>query len=180
MSNAKYTNGGEHGQNTKVGPARHEKAAGCSEEDRQKACYRKKSRLETVSGVMQELATLGRKASATFSAKRRARSFFGVRIGDMKPIVKGLRRTKLALELYDTGNYDAMYLAGLIADDTQMTRKDLAKWAKQAQQATADQPSLGPAGSPVGMEMARVWMRARTRNFRNWWSTWCSFWRNHP
>ena len=38
----------------------------------------------------------------------------------------------LALNLYDTVNYDAMYLAGLIFDDVKMTARDLHKWAKNA------------------------------------------------
>ena len=38
----------------------------------------------------------------------------------------------LSLELYDTGNSDAMYLAGLIADENRMTREDLQKWVQEA------------------------------------------------
>jgi 3-methyladenine DNA glycosylase AlkD len=40
---------------------------------------------------------------------------------------------QLAKELYATGNADAMYLAGLIADDDKMTRADMQTWVKQAQ-----------------------------------------------
>ena len=58
---------------------------------------------------------------------------FGVKIGDMQKIVKRIKRDyQLALELYDTGVYDAMYLAGLIADDARMTKKDLQHWAAKA------------------------------------------------
>ena len=43
---------------------------------------------------------------------------FGVKIGDLKKIQKRIKMDyQLALDLYDTGNYDAMYLAGLIADE---------------------------------------------------------------
>jgi hypothetical protein len=34
--------------------------------------------------------------------------------------------------LYDTGIYDAQYLAGLIADETKMTKKDLRNWVAKA------------------------------------------------
>ena len=34
---------------------------------------------------------------------------------------------QLAKDLYATGNADAMYLAGLIADEDKMTKKDLKK-----------------------------------------------------
>jgi len=59
--------------------------------------------------------------------------FFGVKIEDLKKIQKRIKKDyRLALELYDTGIYDAMYLAGLIADDAQMTKKDLRRWLEKA------------------------------------------------
>mgnify|MGYP001329530815 FL=1 len=36
---------------------------------------------------------------------------------------------ELALALYDTGNYDAIYLARLIADDDRMTKRDPQRWS---------------------------------------------------
>src|SRR5580765_4725263 len=58
---------------------------------------------------------------------------FGVKISDLQKIVKRVKRDyQLALELYDTGIYDAMYLAGLIADDMKMTKKDLRGWIDKA------------------------------------------------
>src|SRR5260221_14530914 len=66
---------------------------------------------------------------------------------------------RLALDLYDTGVYDAMYLAGLIADDAKMTRKDLQHWAEKACAPLAGS-SVGwvAAGSPHAMEMALKWI----------------------
>ena len=59
--------------------------------------------------------------------------FFGVKIEELKKFQKQIKKDyQLALDLYDTGNYDAMYLAGLIADDMKMTKKDLHHWAKTA------------------------------------------------
>ena len=56
-----------------------------------------------------------------------------MKIGDLKKIQKRIKKDyKLALELYDTGNYDAMYLAGLVADDERMTKKDLKAWIAKA------------------------------------------------
>ncbi len=58
---------------------------------------------------------------------------FGVKIGDLKVIAKKIKGEQaLALELYRTGNLDAMYLAGLVADGAKMSRKDLGAWAKAA------------------------------------------------
>jgi len=57
----------------------------------------------------------------------------GVKVEDMKKIQKRVKMDyQLALDLYDTGIADAMYLAGLIADDAKMTKKDLQKWLDNA------------------------------------------------
>src|SRR5829696_7722060 len=58
---------------------------------------------------------------------------FGVKISELQKIQKRIKKDyQLALDLYDSGIYDAMYLAGLIADDGGMTKKDLQKWADNA------------------------------------------------
>jgi 3-methyladenine DNA glycosylase AlkD len=58
---------------------------------------------------------------------------FGVEEGDLKPIAKKLRgQQSLALKLFATKNSDALYLAGLIADASQMTKKQLNEWANSA------------------------------------------------
>lgn len=58
---------------------------------------------------------------------------FGVKISDLKIIQKRVKKNyQLALDLYESGVYDAMYLAGLIADDMKMTRADLHRWVKGA------------------------------------------------
>lgn len=59
--------------------------------------------------------------------------FFGVKIGDLKPIAKKLKGEQvLALELYATGNGDAQYLAGMVADGAKMTRAELQSWADKS------------------------------------------------
>src|ERR1700749_1934950 len=59
--------------------------------------------------------------------------FFGVKVEYLKTIQKKIKVDyHLAKDLYATGNADAMYLAGLIADDKQMTQADLQTWAEQA------------------------------------------------
>ncbi len=60
-------------------------------------------------------------------------NLFGVKVSDMKPIEKKERNNHdLAKELYATGNGDAQYLAGLIANPAEFSSDDLAKWAKNA------------------------------------------------
>ena len=56
-----------------------------------------------------------------------------MKIADLKVIQKKIKKDyELSLALYDTGNSDAMYLAGLIADPDRMTKADLKKWVKGA------------------------------------------------
>lgn len=58
---------------------------------------------------------------------------FGVATGAMKPIAKKIKIDQaLAEELYATGNYDAMYLAGIIADSNAMTLTDYNRWMDSA------------------------------------------------
>ena len=60
---------------------------------------------------------------------------FGVKIADMKSLIKKLKisgDTQLAKDLYKTKNGDAMYLAGLIARGSDMTRAELNDWANRA------------------------------------------------
>jgi 3-methyladenine DNA glycosylase AlkD len=58
---------------------------------------------------------------------------FGVKVEYLKKIQKRIKKDyQLALDLFDTGIYDAMYLAGLIADDAKMTKKDLKRWVEKA------------------------------------------------
>jgi 3-methyladenine DNA glycosylase AlkD len=87
---------------------------------------------------------------------------FGVKIQDLKKIEKRIKKNyRLALDLYDTGIYDAMYLAGLIADDEQMTKKDLQHWVEKAYGPLAG--STVPwvaAGSPQGGDLALRWIES--------------------
>jgi 3-methyladenine DNA glycosylase AlkD len=88
---------------------------------------------------------------------------YGVKIGDMQKIVKRIKKDyQLALDLYDTGVYDAMYLAGLIADDARMTRQNLQHWVAQAycQGLSSATVAWVAAGSPHGWELAQEWIDA--------------------
>lgn len=88
----------------------------------------------TLDEVMTELAVKANPATKKTYIRHGAQEpFFGVKIGDLKPLQKKLKgEQKLALELYATGNSDAMYLAGLIANGALMTREQLDQWAATA------------------------------------------------
>src|SRR6185436_9471454 len=85
---------------------------------------------------------------------------YGVKIEELKKIQKRIKMDyQLALDLYDTGVYDAMYLAGLIADDAKMTKKDLQHWAEKACAPLAGfTVAWVAAGSPHALEMALKWI----------------------
>jgi 3-methyladenine DNA glycosylase AlkD len=85
---------------------------------------------------------------------------YGVKIEELKKIQKRIKMDyQLALDLYDTGVYDAMYLAGLIADDAKMTKKDLQHWADKACAAlTGSTVAWVAAGSPHALEVALKWI----------------------
>jgi 3-methyladenine DNA glycosylase AlkD len=90
---------------------------------------------------------------------------YGVKVADLQKIQKRIKQDyHLALELYDTGVYDAMYLAGLIADDAQMTRKDLQRWADRAgcRPLSATTVAWVAAGSAHGWELAQEWIDAKS------------------
>ncbi|WP_089743627.1 DNA alkylation repair protein [Gracilibacillus ureilyticus] len=84
--------------------------------------------------VMQELEALGKERTKKIYLSNGAREpLFGVATGKMKPIAKKIKIDRdLAEELYATGNYDAMYFAGIIADPKAMTEADYDRWMDEA------------------------------------------------
>jgi len=89
---------------------------------------------------------------------------YGVKISELQKIQKRIKKDyQLALDLYDTGNYDAMYLAGLIADDARMTKKDLNRWAARSncRPLSATTVSWVAAGSPHGWELGLEWIDSK-------------------
>src|SRR6478736_8827870 len=88
----------------------------------------------TAAEIVQELTPLGNESIKRVLLKHGIKEpLLGVKVEDLKKIQKRIKKDyQLALDLYDTGIYDAMYLAGLIADDARMTKKDLRRWVENA------------------------------------------------
>ena len=84
--------------------------------------------------VMQELEALGKERTKKIYESNGAHEpLFGVATGAMKPIAKKIKKNQpLAEQLYATGNYDAMYFAGIIADPKAMTEADFERWIDAA------------------------------------------------
>jgi hypothetical protein len=100
---------------------------------------------------------------------------FGVKIGELKKFQKRIKKDyQLALDLYATGNYDAMYLAGLVADDARMTKQDLQRWADNAYGGALPGSTVSSvaAGGPHGWEMGLKWIDSpKERIAEAGWST---------
>jgi 3-methyladenine DNA glycosylase AlkD len=122
----------------------------------------------TLQDIMQQLQQMGNESIKNVLVKHGAREpFFGVKIEDLKKIVKKTKTDHaLSLELYDTGNSDAMYLAGLIADPIKMTREDLNHWAEKAYWYMLSEFTVAwvASESPYGTELALQWIESEKEN----------------
>ncbi|MCA8987834.1 MAG: DNA alkylation repair protein [Planctomycetaceae bacterium] len=99
----------------------------------------------------------------------------GVKISELKKIQKQVKQDyQLALELFETGIYDAQYLAGLIADDARMTKKDLNHWLAKSNSPAISSSVVSwvAAESPHGMELALKWITSKKEmNAQAGWTT---------
>jgi 3-methyladenine DNA glycosylase AlkD len=92
--------------------------------------------MPTVTSIMADLKKKGSEKTRKIYARHgmAGKPMFGVSIADLKVIAKTIKgQQALACELYATGNLDAMYLAGLVADGAQMTKDQLNAWAEGAE-----------------------------------------------
>jgi hypothetical protein len=84
----------------------------------------------TAQEIVDQLKPLGlesyKRTMLTHGAKE---PLYGVKIEELKKFQKQIKKDyQLSKDLYDTGIYDAMYLAGLVADETKMTAADIEAW----------------------------------------------------
>jgi len=117
--------------------------------------------LEEVMSRLEEMGT--EQTKKTFLRHGAKEPLFGVKIGDMKKLVKDVKKDQqLARDLYDTGNSDAMYLAGLTVDPRTATKEMLQGWARKAQWYTTSEYTIAgvAAESPHALELAREWIES--------------------
>lgn len=118
----------------------------------------------TLEEVMARLEAMGSEQTRSTWARHGAKEpFYGVKTGDLKKLVKDVKKDQeLALALYDTGNTDAMYLAGLSVNPKLMTKERLRQWADRAYwYLLAEYTVSGMAAeSPYALELAREWVDA--------------------
>ncbi len=119
----------------------------------------------TTQEILKELEKLGdantKKVLITHGARE---PIFGVKVADLKKILKKTKKNhQLALDLYKTGNSDAMYLAGLMADETKVTKEELEEWVEQAYWYYLSEfvvPWVA-AESKYGFELGMKWIESR-------------------
>lgn len=115
--------------------------------------------------VMAELKAMGNAQAVKTFANHGApvENMYGVRISDLKTIVKKVKKNhELSLELYRTGNCDAMYLAGLIADEKRISKDELREWARLANWQMIAEYTVAwvAAESPHGWELGLEWIES--------------------
>jgi hypothetical protein len=73
---------------------------------------------------------------------------------------------ELAMGLFATGNYDAMYLAGLIADESKMSKKDIQQWAERSTSKGISEYTVAwvAAESKYGWELGMKWIDSSNEN----------------
>ena len=119
----------------------------------------------TCDETMQQLAIMGTESCKHIFLNHGAKEpLFGVKVGDLKTIQKKIKKDHaLSLALYKTGNSDAQYLAGLIADEKKISKEELQEWANTASwymQSEYTVPWIA-AESAFGYTLALEWIDAK-------------------
>lgn len=122
----------------------------------------------TAAQILKQLKSLGSDSYCSMMKKHGAVGpIYGVKIEELKKIQKKVKKDqKLANELFETGVYDAMYLAGLIADEQKVTRTQLKKWLKLATSPTIQEYTVPwiAAESKHGHDLALEWIDSKQEN----------------
>jgi 3-methyladenine DNA glycosylase AlkD len=118
----------------------------------------------TTKEILKELEDYGDEQTKSTYIKHGAKEpLFGVKVQDLKKILKKTKKNhELSLELYATGNYDAMYLAGLMADEKQITKEQLELWVGQAYWSYLSEYAVPwvAAETEHGFELGLKWIRS--------------------
>ena len=118
----------------------------------------------TAQEVLAELETYGSEQTKNTLIKHGAKEpFFGVKVQDLKKVLKKTKKNhELSLDLYKTGNSDAMYLAGLMADEKQITKEQLNEWVNAAYWSYLSEYTVPWVASETdfGFELGLEWIKS--------------------
>jgi 3-methyladenine DNA glycosylase AlkD len=135
--------------------------------------------MPTATSVLTDLKKKGTEKGRAMYAKHGmpAEKVLGVSIADLKEFAKGIKgQQAVACDLYDTGVMEAMYLAGMTADGSQMTKPQLDKWASGASDLQMISEYTVPwvaVESPFGREMALKWIKSKEERVAA--AGWCTY-----
>ncbi|WP_130616759.1 DNA alkylation repair protein [Cohnella abietis] len=134
----------------------------------------------TLEGIMDKLEQMGtEQTKKTFLRHGAQEPFFGVKVGDMKKLVKDVKKDQnVARALYTTGNSDAMYLAGLTVNPKTATKEMLQDWVGKAYwYMIAEYTVAGIAAeSPYAVELALEWIESPNEQIATCgWSTYANY-----
>jgi len=135
--------------------------------------------MPTTATIMAELKKKGSEKTRKMYARHGmvTERVFGVSMADLKVIAKTIRaQQSLACELYDTGYLDAMYLAGMVADGSQMTRRQLNAWAQGAAELQMISEYTVPwvtVENPDARDLAMQWIKSKKERVAC--SGWCTY-----
>jgi 3-methyladenine DNA glycosylase AlkD len=135
--------------------------------------------MPTVTSILAELKKKGTEKTRKIYARHGmvTDNMFGVSVADLKAIAKTIRgQQALACELYATGNMDAMYLAGMVADGSKMTPKELTAWAEGAVGLHMISEYPVPwvtVEHPQGRDLAMQWIKSKKEHVAS--SGWCTY-----
>jgi len=135
--------------------------------------------MPTVASIMAELKKKGsEKTRKTYARHGMAtENMYGVSVADLKLIAKTFKgQQALACELYDTGNLDAMYLAGMVADGSKMTKEQLNAWAEGAANLQMIAEYTVPwvtVENPDGRALALQWIKSKKERIAT--AGWCTY-----
>lgn len=123
--------------------------------------------MTTAATIMSELKKKGKEQTRKIYARHgmNPERIYGVSVADLKVIAKTIKgQQELACELYETGNMDAMYLAGMVADGSRLSKAQLNKWVKSATDLQMISEYTVPwlaVEHAMGRELALEWMDSK-------------------
>lgn len=135
--------------------------------------------MTSVKSIMSDLKAKGSEKTRKIYANHGmpAERTFGVSIANLKKIAKTIKgQQALAHELYGTGNVDAMYLAGIVADGSEMTRRQLDAWAEGAAGLQMISEYTVPwitVENALARELALEWIKSKKEHVAS--SGWCTY-----
>jgi 3-methyladenine DNA glycosylase AlkD len=142
-------------------------------------CPAEEQFMPSVASIMAELKKKGTEKTRKIYARHgmATDNMFGVSVADLKVIAKTIKgQQALASELYRTGNLDAMYLAGMVADGSKMTPKELNGWAEGAANLQMISEYTVPwvtVEHPHGRKLAMQWIKSKKEHVAS--SGWCTY-----